>query len=136
MPNAAASSFVSSIIREPLAGDRAVCPVDPTLTMWVGSPAAAAGALHHAPSVPKVDWPAFGVVNVPGLQVSVADMLGALRARAGDGVADLVDYIPDPKIAAIVGTWPSLFDTQCARNLGFEGDADFDAILDQALRIK
>lgn len=135
-PNAAASSFVSSIMREPLAGERAVCPVDPALEMWVGSPASAVNALHHAPGVPSADWPAFGAVNVPGLQVTVADMLAALRARAGDTVADLVDFAPDPKVAAIVDTWPSLFDTRCAQNLGFEGDADFDAILDQALRIK
>jgi nucleoside-diphosphate-sugar epimerase len=135
-PNAAASSFVSSVIREPLAGIRAVCPVDVALAMWVASPKAAVNALHHAPSVAAADWPSFGAVNVPGLQVTVADMLTALRTRAGDAVADLVAYEPDAKIADIVATWPSLFDTTLAHSLGFTGDAGFDAILDQALRIK
>lgn len=135
-PNAAASSFVSSIIREPLAGERAICPVDPALKMWIGSPDAAVDALHHAPGVPADEWPAFGAVNVPGLQVAVGGMLDALRHRAGDATADQVVLQRDAKIATIVETWPSLFDTKLAHALGFQGDKDFDAILDQALRIR
>ncbi len=126
-PNAAASSFASSIIREPLAGQRAVCPVDPALAMWVASPDAAVLALHHAPSVAGEDWPAFGAVNVPGLRVTVAQMLEALGERRA-----LVDMQPDPQIAAIVGSWPTLFDTRLAASLGFEGDASFADIMAQA----
>ena len=37
-PNRAASSFASGIIREPLAGVDATCPVAPTTRMWVQSP--------------------------------------------------------------------------------------------------
>ncbi len=135
-PNAAASSFASSIIREPLAGLPAICPVDPEMAMWVASPDAAAKALWHAPSVATDDWPAFGAVNVPGLQVKVADMIAALRARAGGKTAALIEMALDPRIMSIVGTWPTLFDTSLARSLGFEGDASFDAILDQAFLMK
>lgn len=134
-PNAAASSFASSIIREPLKGERAICPVDPSLAMWVASPDAAVRALWHAPAVKAADWPAFGAVNVPGIRVTVAEMIEGLRARAGDQVADLIDMVPDERIAAIVGTWPTLFDTTLAESLGFEGDRGFAAILDQALRM-
>ncbi len=134
-PNAAASSFASSIIREPLKGERAICPVDPSLAMWVASPEAAVKALWHAPSVSADDWPAFGAVNVPGLRVTVAEMIAALRMRAGDDVASLIDMTPDARIAAIVGTWPTLFDTTLAQALGFAGDSGFEAILDQALRM-
>lgn len=135
-PNAAASSFASSIIREPLAGLPAICPVDPEMAMWVASPDAAVRALWHAPSVAAQDWPTFGALNVPGLQVQVADMIAALRARAGDKIAALIEMAPDPRIMNIVGTWPTLFDTSLAQSLGFEGDADFDAILDQAFLMK
>ncbi len=135
-PNAAASSFASAIIREPLRGEPAICPVDPDMAMWIASPDAAVMALWHAPSVPSADWPAFGAVNVPGIQVRVADMIAALRAQAGDNVADLIEMAPDPKIQAIVGTWPTLFDTSLAHRLGFSGDGEFGAILDQALRMK
>ena len=135
-PNAAASSFASSIIREPLAGLPAVCPVDPQMAMWVASPNAAVAALWHAPSVPKDDWPSFGAVNVPGIRVQIVEMISGLRARAGDATADLIEMVPDTRIAAIVGTWPTSFDTALATSIGFKGDAGFDAILDQALRIK
>ena len=37
-PNAAASGFLSSIVREPLAGLPAVCPVDPALPVAISSP--------------------------------------------------------------------------------------------------
>lgn len=134
-PNAAASSFASSIIREPLAGLPAICPVDPTMAMWVTSPDAAVAALWHAPSVPNADWPLFGALNVPGIRVQVSQMIAGLRARASNA-ADLIEMVPDPQIAAIVGTWPTLFDTTLAERLGFKGDAGFDAILDQALRMK
>lgn len=36
-PNAAASGFMSGIIREPLAGVDAVCPVDPQTGVWIPS---------------------------------------------------------------------------------------------------
>ena len=134
-PNAAASSFASSIIREPLAGLSAICPVDPQMAMWVTSPDAAVTALWHAPSVPVADWPIYGAVNVPGLQVRIADMIDALRAYSG-AAADLIELAPDDKIQAIVGTWPTLFDTALAESVGFSGDANFDAILSQALRMK
>ena len=135
-PNAAASSFASSIIREPLKGEAAICPVDTSMAMWIASPDAAVNALWHASSVPAADWPAFGAVNVPGLRVQVADMIAALRAEAGDTVDDLINMTPDDKIKAIVGTWPTRFDTSLAKKLGFTGDADFSAILCQALRMK
>ncbi|SFS11800.1 Nucleoside-diphosphate-sugar epimerase [Yoonia litorea] len=135
-PNAAASSFASSIIREPLKGEEAICPVDPGLAMWVASPDAAVAALWHASSVASEDWPAFGAVNVPGLRVTVSEMIAALRHHAGDTAADLIRMEPDERIAAIVGTWPTLFDTSLAQRLGFAGDADLDAILTQALAMK
>jgi nucleoside-diphosphate-sugar epimerase len=52
-PNAAASSFASGIIREPLAGQRAVCPVDPSMLMWIASPEAVTSNLIHAADLPS-----------------------------------------------------------------------------------
>ncbi|PJI91713.1 nucleoside-diphosphate-sugar epimerase [Yoonia maricola] len=135
-PNAAASSFASAIIREPLRGMPAICPVDPDMALWVASPDAAVAALCHAQSVAKDDWPMFGAVNVPGLRVQVADMIAALRARAGDSTADLIEMKPDQRIIDIVGTWPTLFDTSLAKSLGFRGDMGLDMILDQAFLMK
>ena len=46
--NAAASSFFSGIIREPLNGKEAILPVADTVRHWHASPRAAAGFLTHA----------------------------------------------------------------------------------------
>src|ERR1700674_5470422 len=47
-PNKAASGFFSSIIREPLAGQEAVLPVDEDVRHWFASPRAAVGFLLHS----------------------------------------------------------------------------------------
>ena len=51
-PNAAASGFLSGIIREPLAGQRAVCPVAPETEVALASPARAVGGLLCAAAAP------------------------------------------------------------------------------------
>ena len=62
-------------------------------------------------------------------------MTDALRTYSG-AAAELIEMTPDEKIQAIVGTWPTLFDTALAESMGFSGDANFDTILSQALRMK
>ncbi|MEM1065857.1 MAG: D-erythronate dehydrogenase [Pseudomonadota bacterium] len=118
-PNAAASSFASSIFREPLAGQPARCPVDPGLPMWVASPDTAVDAMVHAMRVPVTDWPEFSALNVPGLTATVAEMLEALQEQGGIAARDRVTLDPDPAIEAIVAGWPARFDTSLAKRLGF-----------------
>ncbi|MEL7213300.1 MAG: D-erythronate dehydrogenase [Pseudomonadota bacterium] len=121
-PNAAASSFASGIFREPLMDKPSVCPVSPDLRMWLASPETAIAALIRAAEVPAADWPDFSAVNVPGITASVAQMLEALEAVGGAEARARVSMDPDPKIEAIVGTWPSAFDMALANGLGFMGD--------------
>jgi len=136
LPNAAASSFASSIFREPLAGQAAVCPVDPGLAMWVASPETAVGAMLRAMAVPSTDWPDFSAVNVPGITASVGEMLEALAAIDAHA-RDLVRLEPDPAIEAIVASWPARFDTALAEALGFAGDASVAEIVQAyVLRMK
>lgn len=136
-PNAAASSFASSIFREPLADKPATCPVDPGLKMWVASPDTAVAAMIRAMSIPPADWPDFSAVNVPGVSASVGEMLEALAEVGGAKARDLVRLERDPAIEAIVAAWPARFDTQLAEELGMTGDASvLDILRAYALRIK
>ncbi len=130
-PNAAASSFASSIIREPLAGRAAVCPVDAETCLWVTSPRAAVAALIHAHELSPTAWQAGGgrALNLPGLSVTVAQMLEALREVGGADAAARVRFEPDAGIESIVGGWPARFDTRRAQALGFTGEADFAAVV-------
>jgi D-erythronate 2-dehydrogenase len=129
-PNAAASSFASSILREPLTGEEAVCPVPVELPMFVMSPGKVVEALIHGAEVPSEALAPFRAFMLPGITVTVAEMLAALREVAGDKAVSLVRHEPDPRIEAIVASWPGRFDTAKAKQLGFVGDESFKQIID------
>lgn len=129
-PNQAASSFASGIIREPLSGERAPCPVPLTTRLWLLSPEKAVAALAHAAGLPAARLAEHRVINLPGLSVSVGEMLDTLTQFAGPSVRGLVYAEPDPAVERIVGAWPATWDDTLARDLGFEGDASFTAIIE------
>jgi D-erythronate 2-dehydrogenase len=128
-PNAAASSFASGIIREPLAGIDAVCPVSADTRLWVMSPARAVSNLIHAHETSGIAWGHQRAVSLPGLTVSVREMLEALRSVGGDAALQRVHFKDDDRIAKIVGGWPSRFYATRALSLGFTGDHDIEAII-------
>ena len=135
-PNAAASSFASSILREPLNGEEAVCPVPTDLSMFVMSPQKVIEALLHGAEVSGDALGPFRAFMLPGITVTVTEMLETLRQVAGDGAVALVRHEPDPRIAAIVSNWPSRFTTRRALELGFRGDGDLREIVDAFLEAK
>ena len=132
-PNAAASSFASSILREPLNGEEAVCPVPTDLDLFVMSPAKVVEALIHGAEVPGEALGPFRAFMLPGITVSVAEMLEALREAAGEEALALVRHEPDARIAAIVGSWPARFTNERARRLGFQSDKNFREIVEAFL---
>jgi len=128
-PNKAASSFASGIIREPLNGIEAVCPVSPDTPMWLLSPRYAINSLIHGHDV---DGSAFGssrALSLPGLATSVKEMVAALERVAGRRVVDRIRWEEDPAIIRIVNSWPGDFITKRGDAMGFERDADFDSII-------
>jgi nucleoside-diphosphate-sugar epimerase len=128
-PNAAASGFLSGIIREPLAGQRAICPVSPATEVALASPARAISGLLCAATSSDRAWGGRTAVNLPALTVTVADMTAALERAAGPEASALIDWIPDPAVAAIVTSWPARFRTDRAARLGLAPDPDFDSIV-------
>ncbi|WP_110693648.1 D-erythronate dehydrogenase [Salinicola halophyticus] len=128
-PNQAASSFASSIIREPLAGVEAICPVDAGLPLWLSSPRAVVANLVHALSLEGEALGDWRTLNLPGITVTVNEMLDALERQAGTAVRDLVRFEPDAGIDAIVASWPGGLETERPLGLGFRADSDFDAII-------
>lgn len=128
-PNAALSSFVSGILREPLNGEEAVLPVDPSMRLWIASPRAAISYAMHAATIDTAPLGARRSLNMPGVSVTVGEQIEALRRRAGARVAGLIRPVPDPVVARVVGNWPQRFTAARAGALGFVGDADFDSIL-------
>jgi D-erythronate 2-dehydrogenase len=128
-PNAAASGFLSGIIREPLAGQRAVCPVAPATEVALASPARAVGALLSAATSSDQAWGGHTALTMPALTVTVADMAAALTRVAGPQVSALIDWVPDPAIARMFATWPARIRADRAVRLGLAPDPDFDSII-------
>src|SRR5271170_4032531 len=128
-PNKAASSFASSIIREPLSGIDVFCPVAPATRVWVSSPSIAVANLIIGHEVPASRFAHTRSINVPGLQVGVGEAVAALRRIAGDPVGDRVKWQLDPAIDHIVSTWPARFAAQLGAALGMRADPDFDSIV-------
>jgi D-erythronate 2-dehydrogenase len=130
-PNSAASSFVSGIIREPLAGVESVCPVPLDTRLWVSSPATVVDNLVHAATVPAEALGMRRALNLPGLTVTPAEMLDSLERLGGKKARKLVRHEEDPKIMKIVCSWPGAFDVRRSQALGFKGDKDFDSFVRQ-----
>ena len=128
-PNQAASSFASGIIREPLNGEEAVCPVSKDVRLWLLSPRRAIECLIALHDVPNDVLGSKRSVNLPGLSVSVAQMVDALRTVGGDGAASRIRWERDELIERIVGSWPAAWDTSRARALGMTADANFEAVV-------
>ena len=128
-PNAAASSFASGIIREPLNGVVSECPVSVDTGVWLLSPRRVVDAFMHAHELSSEAWGTNRVVNLPGITATVAEMLAALERVAGAKVAGRVVCKPDPRTQAIVRTWPARFRTPRALEMGFRPDRDVDSVI-------
>jgi nucleoside-diphosphate-sugar epimerase len=126
LPNRAASTFASSIIREPLAGKEAICPVSPDLVMALASPRRVVAALHHAHELPGEAFGANRSLQLPGFSVGVGDMVEAVRRAGGAAAHARIRWQHDPQIEAIVAGWPQALAAPRATALGFTADADID----------
>ena len=126
-PNLAASSFASGIIREPLNGVVSECPVPDTTGVWILSPKRVVEAFMHAHDLPSSAWPSSRVVNLPGITLTVREMIDAMGRVAGREAVGRVKFVPDARIQGIVKTWPVRFRTERALAMGFKADVDFES---------
>ncbi len=128
-PNAAASGFFSSIIREPLIGQETVLPVSEDVMHWHASPRAAIGFLIHAAALDGETFGARRALTMPGVAVTVGGQIEALRKVAGDAAAARIRREPDPFVQGIIAGWPRRFDARRALALGFTAEASFEEII-------
>ena len=124
-PNAAASSFLSGMIREPLQGETANVPVNTDLRVVLNSPEGAVNGLMHAMAVDDAQWGAPLGLNLPGISVTVGEMVEALRAVGGEAAMAKLDFERDPAIERIVSGWPTRVHSARAERLGFAADKPF-----------
>ncbi len=128
-PNKAASTFASSIIREPLAGQNAICPVEPQAAMYILSPRRVVEALIHAMELPGDAFGPVRMLTLPGITVTIREMVDALAEVAGPDCAARIAWQPDPTIQKIVSGWLPAFDARRAHELGFQADRDMAEVI-------
>ena len=132
-PNAAASGFLSGIIREPVTGQRATCPVDAETEVALASPAKAVAALLCAATATDAGWGGRSAVTMPALTMTVGGMVDALERVAGPQATALIDWVPDPLVKRLFATWPARIHADRATRLGLTPDPGFDEIIERHL---
>ncbi len=130
-PNGAASSFFSGIIREPLAGVEAICPVSPEVAHPVSSPQRTVDGLIAVYEASRDAYGGRTALNLPALNITVAQMLAALEDVAGPAVRARVRFERDERIANIVANWPTGARADRADALGLLPEANFADIIRQ-----
>ncbi len=130
-PNGAASSFFSGIIREPLAGVEAICPVSPDVSHPVSSPGRTVDGLIAVFEASREALKGRLALNLPALNVKVGEMLAALEQVAGKTVRERVRFERDERIAGIVANWPTGATAARAAALGLQPDTSFADIIRQ-----
>ncbi len=128
-PNGAASGFLSGMIREPLSGLKAACPVPAETLIALSSPARTIEGIIRAAEVNSEAWGPLKAVNLPALCTSVGEMAAALERVAGKAATDLLDWTPDPAILKLVDTWPGVVASKRANALGLQADTSFETII-------
>ena len=130
-PNGAASSFFSGIIREPLAGVEAICPVDASVSHPVSSPQRTVDGLIAVYEASRAVYGGRTALNLPALNITVAEMLAALEQVAGPAVRARVRFQRDERIAGIVANWPTGARADRAAALGLQPEQQFADIIRQ-----
>lgn len=133
VPNQAASSFVSGMIREPLKGQTSNCPVDLDLGLWISSPETVIQNIIHASRLERSAIQGYRTFNLPGIRVTPRTMLAAMAEQVAPSRTDLVTIKKDKAIESIVASWPQTIDNTKELNLGFSVDANFNAVLSRYL---
>jgi nucleoside-diphosphate-sugar epimerase len=128
-PNKAASTFASSIMREPLAGQEAVCPVSRDAAMFILSPRRVVDALLHAMALPETAYGMTRTVQLPGITAGIGELVDALARIAGANVAARIRWEPDALIQRIVAGWPARVSGARGKAMGFAADGGVEEII-------
>lgn len=125
-PNRAASSFMSSILREPLNGQEAVCPVEADFLHYYLSPRRCIENLVKGAELQAEDIGQNRVMQMPGKTWSITQLIDAMTRVAGPEPAKLIRWDPQPDIKQIVSGWRWDIHAEKSARLGLLADDSFE----------
>lgn len=126
LPNRAASSYLSSIFREPLNGVEATCPVEPDTMQYFLSPRRCIKNLIIGAEAKAERFGQNRCLTMPGLTLSIHQAIAAMTAVVGPEPAKLISWEPQADIQKMVAGWRFNFNTAKADALGLKRDASFE----------
>lgn len=129
--NAANSSFISAVIREPVAERPTVCPVPGDVPIALISPDRLVDAVIRLHDLPSEVYGRPRSIVLPAIRVNVDEMLDALDEVVGGDARRLVTFRPDPRIEPMVRSWPAEVTSARATSLGIETDKNALAFVRQ-----
>lgn len=127
-PNAAASSWVSGVFREPLAGEEGLVPVDPSTRVPLSSYRV---VVENLVKLYEADGASLGsdrALNLPSMAVTPQEMIDGLRA-ATDRPLGPITFRLDPQIDGIFATWAQSSSSERANSLGMATDTGIEEIV-------
>lgn len=125
-PNRAASSFMSSILREPLNGQEAICPVAEDFEHYYLSPRRCVENLILGTEIEAEALGQNRCMMMPGRRWTIRQVIDAMTAVAGPKPATLIRWQDAPDIRRIVSGWRYDFAPQKALKLGLKADDSFE----------
>lgn len=129
LPNKAASTWASSVVREPLTGVDVVCPVTPETVMVVLSPRKTVDAFVKVHDLAPDAFGPGRTLLLNGFKVTAKDLAKAVETHAGNRKVGKITWQHDPAIQKICDGWPQGIDSARSRKLGFEVDKDLDEVV-------
>lgn len=129
-PTSSVSDRIASLIREPLLGNEAICHLAPDTPIAVASADKIVESMIRLYMSPATAFGATRAVNQPALTVTPSAITQAVQKRLAPGSPGAVRWTSDPKMQAIVESWPAVFTSALAIELGLSADASVDALID------
>ena len=124
-PNRAASSFMSSILREPLNGQEAICPVSDDFPHYYLSLRKCVENLILGAEIDASDLGLNRCMMMPGKMWTIRQMIDAMTAVAGPGPAKLIRFEEQAAIQEIVKGWRYDLRPEKSLKLGLSADESF-----------
>ncbi|KIR55878.1 NAD-dependent epimerase/dehydratase [Cryptococcus gattii Ru294] len=131
-PSSAASSFISGLIREPLQGMEAICPIaesidDPALDnmpFWCSRTKTVVRNIAYAMCMPESNFKEGEgrSINIPGIKISPRQIIDALIEHGGKDKFNLIKFQKDQAVINICKTWAGEYDNADFLAMGFEAD--------------
>ncbi|KAI2472990.1 NAD(P)-binding protein [Annulohypoxylon bovei var. microspora] len=132
-PTNAASSFLSGMIREPMAGEACVVPLrDRSFRSFLCSPGTLQENLMRVLSMDSAKLPRhIRHINMPGISVSIQELMDALAKYGGQDKLKHLKEETNPDLERILRSWAPELDTTTPLKLGLIKDESGDALVKQ-----